>query len=169
MNRTLSVICIAALAVLPGFCCTGCCVRRVAALRNETRDSLVIEKNVEYRERLRDTVIYITLPAESSEREAKTDTSFLQTSLAVSTAAILPDGSLGHSLRNKPGPVAAGVSLPEKHTVIVSMERSGNYSIAEIPVERSPGGMEKFLIGSGILFWGAVLCALAVLLFKLLR
>ena len=133
------------------------------------RDSLITEKTVKYTEKLRDTVIYITLPMESYVNEVKRDSSFLQTSLAFSTAAILQDGSLHHSLKNKPGPVAAEVSIPEKQIVILTTQRSSNYSVSEIPVNQSLSGIEKFLMYSGIILWGAAVTVLLIFLARVFR
>lgn len=148
---------------------SGCRASRSYVLRSATRDSLITEKTVNYTEKLRDTVIYITLPMESHANEVKRDSSFLQTSLAFSTASVLTDGTLRHSLKNKPGPVAAGVSLPEKQTVILTSERSANNSVSEIPVNQPLGGIEKFLMYSGMIAWGAAAGALLVFLIRLFR
>lgn len=147
----------------------GCCASRGYPLKTWTQDSLMVEKTVMYAERLRDTVISVTLPAESYENEVKRDSSFLQTSLAFSTASILPDGTLRHSLKNKPGPVVAGVLLPEKQTIIITAERSANRSITEIPVKQPLSGIERFLMYSGLLLWAAAAGASLFFLIRLFR
>lgn len=47
--------------------------------------------------------IPVEIPAQTSERTTNDSTSFLETDLAMSSARINPDGTLFHSLLNKPG------------------------------------------------------------------
>lgn len=76
----------------------GCCPCR--HLTTGTRDSVHIETVVRT-ERIIDTA-FIEVPVEVVRQTVRDTTSHLETSFAVSDARILPDGSLSHSLENKP-------------------------------------------------------------------
>lgn len=77
---------------------TGCAACEQLAI--ETRDSV----RVEIKERIvyRDTTVYKEVPREAQTQVVRDTTSHLETSVAVSDARINPDGSLLHSLENKP-------------------------------------------------------------------
>ena len=80
-------------------CEAGCCSHR-GAVRQESGDSL----RIEYRERIikiPDTV-FIEIPKQTAERTTQDSASHLETDYAVSDARLNPDGSLFHSLANKP-------------------------------------------------------------------
>ena len=71
------------------------------------RDSVVI----------RDTIVYVEVPVEVKEVvKASTDTSRLETSLAVSEAW-LSEGHLNHTLKNKETAIEKSVTIPEHHKV----------------------------------------------------
>ncbi len=91
MNRLLVIIAAAYMAV-------GCCP--VVQLATDTVDSVRVETVVKY-ERVLDTV-YIEVPVEIVRETVRDSTSHLETSFAKSDACINPDGSLYHSLENKP-------------------------------------------------------------------
>lgn len=76
----------------------GCCPTR--HIGTSTQDSVRVETVVRY-ERVPDTV-FIEVPVEVVRQTARDTTSHLETSFAVSDARITPDGSLSHSLANKP-------------------------------------------------------------------
>jgi hypothetical protein len=77
---------------------SACCPTRL--LNTSTTDSI----RVEIKERIvRDTVtVYLEVPVEIERQTVLTDSSHLETSFAVSDAVINEDGSLYHSLENKP-------------------------------------------------------------------
>ena len=77
---------------------TGCAACEQLAI--ETRDSVRVEikEHIVYR----DTTVYKELPRESQTQTVRDTCSHLETSVAVSDARINPDGSLAHSLENKP-------------------------------------------------------------------
>lgn len=77
-------------------CC--CCPCRHPA--SSTRDSVRVETVIRT-ERIPDTV-FIEVPVEHERQTVRDTTSHLETSFAVSDARINPDGSLFHSLENKP-------------------------------------------------------------------
>lgn len=77
---------------------TACCPCR--HLSTATADSVRVETVVRY-ERVLDTV-YIDIPVEIVRETVRDTTSHLETSFAASDARINLDGSLYHSLENKP-------------------------------------------------------------------
>lgn len=77
---------------------TACCPCR--HLTTSTRDSVRVETNVKT-EYIHDTT-WIKVPVEVVRQTVIVDTSHLETSFAVSDARINEDGSLSHSLENKP-------------------------------------------------------------------
>lgn len=123
---------------------------------------------IEYIETLRiDTVtVEIPLPAESSSQIVRDSTSHLETSLALSDAWINPDGTLGHSIRNKPE------SLKSDIPVAVKDSHSNNSAIKtkEIPVpypvekkvEKELSAWQKFRLNS---FWVLLTTLLASLIY----
>lgn len=88
----------------------------------------------EYIETVRvDTVtIYVEIPAESAKQIVPDSTSHLETNFALSDAWINSDGTLGHSLFNKPQ------SIPVDAPVIGKDTQTNNTSekIREMPIDR---------------------------------
>ena len=87
---------------------------------------------IEYIETVRiDTVtVEIPVPAESSRQVVPDSTSHLETSMAESDAWINPDGTLGHSIKNKDKPIKAVVPVPVKDT----QTNKSSQSVKEVPV-----------------------------------
>lgn len=83
-----------ALAILAASCCP------CRHLATSSRDSVRVEvrTHIEY---VRDTA-WIKIPGEVVRQTVLVDTSHLETSFAMSDARINKDGSLSHSLENKP-------------------------------------------------------------------
>ncbi|MBD5204531.1 MAG: hypothetical protein HDS82_06680 [Bacteroidales bacterium] len=110
----------------------------------------------EYIETVRiDTVVVeVAIPEESLSQVIKDSTSHVETSLAESDAWINVDGTLGHSIRNKPQKMQAEVSVPVKET----QSNNTSNSVREIPVpypepvyvERSPSTWEMIRLEA---FW----------------
>ena len=110
----------------------------------------------EYIETVRiDTItVEVPLPAESTSQIVRDTTSHVETSLAESDAWINLDGSLGHSIKNKPQKLQAEVPVPAKDTQTTNIARS----IKEVPVpypepvyiEREFSAWEKFRLKA---FW----------------
>lgn len=92
MKNILFIIILAAM--------TACCPCRHLMTSTGTRDSLHIE--VRHRTIWIPDTVRVQLPAERTEQTVRQDSSHLETSAAVSDARINPDGSLTHSLENKP-------------------------------------------------------------------
>lgn len=136
------------------FMCFSCCPKRVA-VRSHSADSLRVVTKVEYIETLRDTVIFVSLPRESSEA-LKRDSSFLETNFAESSAKVLPDGSLHHTLSNKPRDVAATVQIKHVEERKVEKESAVRQETIEIAAVQPFHKVRKFLVMSGMLFWGGM-------------
>lgn len=78
-----------------------------------------------------DTVfVEVPVPMESVKQVVPDSTSHLETSLAESDAWINPDGTLGHSIKNKDHDLKAEVLVPVKDTQTNSTEAS----VREVPV-----------------------------------
>lgn len=140
----------AALAVAAG--CGGCGVRRVP-VRSQRADSVRVVREIEYRERLRDTVVYVPVPVESREA-LRRDSSRLETSVAVSEARIGPDGLLRHTLTNKPARLPADVQVRD----VERTERRDSAAVrelrVEVPVSLPPSRWQRFWTASGRMAWG---------------
>lgn len=79
-----------------------------------------------------DTVtVYVEVPAQSAERHTVSGNSHLETDFAMSDAWIDDDGSLSHTLDNKPQSLAADVMVPNT----ISETNTENVNIKEVPVE----------------------------------
>lgn len=97
------------LIIVAGIFLAGCCANK--QLASETREYV----QTEVRERIvyRDTTIYKEVPLESQAQTVRDTTSHLETSVAVSDARINSDGSLSHSLENKPIFFGINFKMPE--------------------------------------------------------
>ena len=98
---------------------SGCCPGRTA-LSPSVSDSLQVEREVRYVEKLRDTVIYVEVPVESRMVRVAADSSFLETSLATSSARVAADGTLSHTLENKPQRQPVGVTVRDLSLIHIS-------------------------------------------------
>lgn len=84
------------LAVMLAVACCPCRKASVPTVRDSVRVETVVR--TEY---VRDTVL-VEVPVEEKEQTVRDTTSHLETTFAESDAAIMPDGALHHTLRNKP-------------------------------------------------------------------
>ena len=75
---------------------SGCCVPKIVIQRDTIK-----QVKTEYKEILKDTTIYVTLPSESVSVTTKDTTSTLKIKTAISTAEV-SKGSLTHSLESNP-------------------------------------------------------------------
>lgn len=130
---------------------SGCCPRR-AVLSQSVADTLSVEREIKYIERLRDTVIYVKVPVEVKEEQTLRDSSFLETSLAKSSARIGEGGALFHTLENKPR--REPVTVTVKETVQEKSASAGSVRVerVEVPVEAPLTWMQKTLMGCGAAF-----------------
>lgn len=72
--------------------------------------------------------LHVSLPEQRAERHTPDSISHLETDAAVSDAAIMPDGSLYHSLSNKPTPIPVAVPMAAD-TIEVEIERPVPYPV----------------------------------------
>ena len=109
MNKVLSLIALVALLLMSACRSSRLMLPSTPIIVNNT-DSV----RIEYIETVRiDTVtVEVPVPMESAKQVVPDSTSHLETSLAESDAWINPDGTLGHSLTNKPGKFNAEVLVP---------------------------------------------------------
>lgn len=99
--------------------------------------------------------LHVSLPEQRAERHTADSASHLETDAAISDAAILPDGSLYHSLSNKPTPVPVAVPL-SADTIEVEIERPVPY-----PVPAELTRSERFYLRFGRGAWWAIVGAVA--------
>ena len=134
----------------------ACCPCRHLTTSTGTRDSVRVETLVRT-EYVPDTV-FVEVPVESERQTVRDTVSHLETSFAVSDAAITPDGSLSHSLANKPQKRPAAV---EKEVVyrdsIVYRDRAVE-AVKTVEVERELTWWQRTQMRG---FW-VLLAALAV-------
>lgn len=112
--------------IIGGVLLSSCC--RKPAKSSFEKDSIREVIRTEYKEIIRDTVIYVPLPIESKERLGiPGDSSHLETSLASSTAWISPDGRLNHSLQNKEATLPAKAQIKDSHRVDTVIREQTHY------------------------------------------
>jgi hypothetical protein len=113
--------------------CAGCAAQKNAMTTDVQKDSVsvVIKESIVYR----DTTIYVEVPVEvSREVLPDTDTSHLETSLAISEAWVNA-GKLNHTLTHKDAKIEQTIPIPEKHTQKDSAIVSIKEVVKEVPVE----------------------------------
>lgn len=117
------------LTIVAGIFLVGCCSNK--QLASETHEDV----QTEVRERVvyRDTIIYKEVPQESQAQTVRDTTSHLETSVAVSDARINSDGSLSHSLENKPIFFGINFKMPELHRDSVVYRNIYRVNTVEVP------------------------------------
>lgn len=117
------------LTIVAGIFLVGCCSNK--QLASETNEDV----KTEVRERVvyRDTIIYKEVPQESQAQTVRDTTSHLETSVAVSDARINSDGSLSHSLENKPILFKINFKMPELHRNSVVYRNIYRVNTVEVP------------------------------------
>ena len=128
---------------------SGCCPGRTA-LSPSVSDSLQVEREVRYVEKLRDTVIYVEVPVESRRVRVAADSSFLETSLATSSARVAADGTLSHTLENKPQRQPVGVTVRDTFERESELSGSVRTERVEVPVQVPLSWFQKSLMGCGL-------------------
>lgn len=121
-------------------------------LKSEKIDSVRIVREVEYIEKVRDTIIYVSLPVETRE-VIRRDSSELETKIAVSRAKIMADGYLYHTLDNKPLKLPAEVNIKETEITKDNIKEIIRYEYIEVPVKIPLNKFQSFLHISGYGFW----------------
>lgn len=99
--------------------------------------------------------LHVRLPEQRVERHTADSISHLETDAAISDAAILPDGSLFHSLEQKPTPIPVAVPL-SADTIEVEIDRPVPY-----PVPAELTRSERFYLRFGRGAWWALVGAVA--------
>lgn len=140
MKRNI-IYCIIAFLLL-----TSCGAGKHLPIQTEQRDSVRIEVR-EVTRYIRDTA-FIPIPAQSAEMTTRDTSSHLETDYAESDARITPDGTLHHSLRNKPQekPLPVIVPLIQKDSIVSRLRLKKE--VVEVP--RDLTGWQKWQIRS---FW----------------
>ena len=113
--------------------CASCGAPKVAMTTDVQKDSVsvVIKETIIYR----DSIIYIDVPVEViKELLPDTDTSYLETSLAISEAWVNA-GKLNHTLTHKDAKIEQTISVPEKHTQKDSVSVIIKDIVKEVPIE----------------------------------
>lgn len=125
---------------------TSCGAGKRLPVQTERQDSI----RVEVREKtvyIRDTVL-MEIPVQSAENTTRDTSSHLETDYAESDARIDPDGTLHHSLRNKPQEKPVPVDIPQtQKDSIVYRDR---YISETIEVPRDLTAWQKWQMRS---FW----------------
>ncbi len=152
MKRNI-IYCIIAFLLL-----TSCGVGKHLPIQTEQRDSVRIEvrKETKY---IRDTV-FLKIPAQSAEMTTRDTSSHLETDYAKSDARINPDGTLYHSLWNKPQekPIPVMVPLIQKDSIVYRLKLKKE--VVQIP--RDLTAWQKWQMRS---FW-ILLSAVAVYILR---
>lgn len=130
---------------------SSCAARR--AVQRETSDEKV---RIEYREIVRTDTVAVRLPPERIE-VVRRDSSHLETFLATSDARIEPDGTLFHTLQNKPYTPEIEVRYKDRETVRDSIV----YQTKEVPyfVEKELNWWQKLRMNAGTVVIMALLGA----------
>lgn len=140
---------------------SSCSTRR--AVQRETSDEKV---RIEYREIVRTDTVTVQLPPERIE-VVRRDSSHLETFLATSDARIEPDGTLYHTLQNKPYTPEIEVRYKDRETIRDSIV----YQAKEVPyfVEKELNWWQKLRMNAGTVAIGILLSAIIYSGFRLFR
>ena len=137
---------------------TSCGAGRHLPVQTENRDSTRVEVR-EVTRYIRDTV-FVEIPTQSAENTTRDTSSHLETDYAESDARIDPDGTLHHSLKNKPQKQPVPVDVPQtQKDSIVYRDR---YISETIEVPRELTAWQKWQMRS---FW-ILLSGLAVFVIR---
>lgn len=146
---------------------SACATCKPPTISTVIRDSLLVKTR--YHTIFIDDTIRVRLPAERTEQTVRQDSSHLETSVAISDARINPDGSLTHSLENKPDDQNIPTKRPiEYRDSIVYRDREVEVEKI-VPVERELTWWQQTQIRG---FWVAILIIVVILrkkIFPLIR
>ena len=146
------------LFILTAFLLCSCGAGKHLPVQTENRDSVRIEVK-EVMRYIRDTA-FIPIPAQSAEMTTQDTSSHLETDYAESDARITPDGTLYHSLRNKPQEKPVPVDVPQTQKDSIVYKDRYLYEPVEVP--RDLTTWQKWQMRS---FW-ILLSAVAVYVLK---
>lgn len=142
-------------------CLCSCSVKR--AVQKENKEERV---RVEYREILKTDTVTVQLPQERIE-VIRRDSSHLETSLAASDARIQPDGTIYHTLRNKPFTPKIEVQYKDRETIRDSIV----YQTKEVPyfVVKELNWWQKIRMKAGGLAIITLILGAAYKVFRILK
>lgn len=155
VGRAIVVVVTVAFWAIVAWALCGCRCQRPAPRYNlDVPPPIETHTTREIHTRWIDT-LHVSLPEQRAERHTPDSTSHLETDAAVSDAAIMPDGSLYHTLAQKPTPIP--VAVPHTaDTIEVEIERPVPYPVAA-ELTRS----ERFYLRIGRWAWWALVGAVA--------
>lgn len=110
---------------------TSCGAGKHLPVQRENRDSTRVEVR-EVTRYIRDTV-WMEIPAQSAENTTRDTSSHLETDYAESDARINPDGTLYHSLRNKPQEKPVPIDVPQTQKDSIVYKDCYLYEPVEVP------------------------------------
>ena len=119
------------LFILTAFLLCSCGAGKHMPVQTESRDSVRVEVR-EVTRYIRDTV-WMQIPAQSAENTTRDTSSHLETDYAESDARINPDGTLYHSLRNKPQEKPVPIDVPQTQKDSVVYKDCYLYEPVEVP------------------------------------
>lgn len=158
MKQFVCYIIVLFVGAVAGMLLPSCGVGKHLPVQTENRDSV----RVEIREKtvyVHDTVL-LEIPAQTAENTTRDTSSHLETDYAESDARIDPDGTLHHSLRNKPQKQQVPVDVPQtQKDSIVYRDR---YISETVEVPRDLTAWQKWQMRS---FW-ILLSAVAVYILR---
>lgn len=142
-------------------CLFSCSAKR--AVQKENKEERV---RMEYREILKTDTVTVQLPSERIE-VIRRDSSHLETSLAASDARIQPDGTIYHTIRNKPFTPKIEVKYKDRETIRDSIV----YQTKEVPyfVEKELNWWQKIRMNAGGLSIIALILWAAYKVFRILK
>lgn len=144
----LGILCVMLIVASAILC--GCATHKHTPTITTVVDSMRMETKFE-KIIIRDTVM-VTLPSQSAERTTPDSTSHLETDFAISDARVNPDGSLTHTLHNKPQEIPVPVeSVKEVQEKIIYQNRE--VAVPQpypVEVERELTAWQKFRLKG---FW----------------
>jgi len=166
-NHVLSIVKIFVLLIGISMMISCCPQRKV--IRSAKSDSVRIVKETEYVEKIRWDTVAIPMPVEAKEVTTKQSYSFLETSLATSTARITEDGLLVHSIENKRQSVSVPVAVTDTVQKQKDETTQKHTEYVEVPVPREATRFEKFMYISGWALWAMIAFAVVWGIYKVLK
>lgn len=147
-----------AFLIVVAFLLCSCGAGKRLPVQTEQQDSVRIEVRKETRY-IKDTV-FLVVPAQSAENTTRDTSSHLETDYAESDARINPDGTLHHTLRNKPQekPIPVMVPLIQKDSIVYRLRLKKE--VVQVPRELT--GWQKWQMRS---FW-ILLSGLAIFVLR---
>lgn len=120
-------------ALFLAFLLCSCGAGKRLPVQTEQQDSIRVEVR-EMTRYIRDTA-FIPIPAQTAENTTRDTSSHLETDYAESDARINPDGTLYHSLRNKPHEKPVPIDVPQTQKDSIVYKDRYVYENGEVPRE----------------------------------